>query len=461
MKFGTIVSDDTTISYPFSSFEEFKYFKTTLTTGSNGTFYGCSVLESLEFPHGVTTIGQYVLYGCNSLNWVTFPSTLTTIAPYNFNSNSNYVSNLHNINFRGTFQQWLNVNIQNVGWPPGIAGIHFYLNDVEMTSFNFPSNLTTIKQATCYGMKYVIGDLIIPDTVTTIGDSAFFNCSGLTNVISSDASIGQNTFRGSGNGTGVLHVKGTVTSTQGTISHFKKVIFNKNALVNGSASFLTYNGAAEIVRIGNNWDIARNTFGLGYEKPLNLRFFEVGNEVLTNGYAIVGGGWSTSGTPTIITHFSKSTIPFAKATTNRFANFFANVSNIYIGTGESQSGDQTVLDTYLQDTDWATYQSKMDLWYNYNGIYRTYTVTNSLTNVNNTNVVGYPYITRNESYETTLVEDEGYTLSSVQVLMYEAVDDGSTPANPTDITNSVYDSDTHKILIPQVKGNITIIAMAS
>lgn len=43
---------------------------------------------------------------------------------------------------------------------------------------------------------------------------------------------------------------------------------------------------------------------------------------------------------------------------------------IYVGDGSSQAHDQEVLNAYLQDSTWAAYSNKLDLWYNYHGEYR-------------------------------------------------------------------------------------------
>lgn len=72
----------------------------------------------------------------------------------------------------------------------------------------------------------------------------------------------------------------------------------------------------------------------------------------------------------------------------------------------------------------------------------------------------WPFITRNDSYETTIVADEGYTIALVRVLMYECADDRATPATPTDITNDVYDSSTGTISIEHVIGEVEITAKA-
>jgi hypothetical protein len=332
------------------------------------------------------------------LNWLTFPSTLRSIGPYNFSDSSYYTPNLHNVNFRGTLQQWLSINIQYGNWAPGASKIHFYLNNVEMTSLNLPANLTSIPKGAFRGCVYILGDAIIPNTVTNIGERAFQDCSSLTNIITSNATIGVMAFGGSGNNTGILHIKGDPQgNNMGGISRFKRVIFRYGVSVPGSGMLLQLNGAVEILRIGTDFRATSNTFGICDGKPTNLKFIEIGNDIITNGYAIVGPSWY--GSSDICCHFIKSTVPVTKASTNatRFNNFLNSLKTIYIGTGESQSTDQNILNTYLQDEDWALRQSKMELWYDYNGMYRTYTVTDTLTNVSNTNPIDYPYITRNES----------------------------------------------------------------
>ena len=49
-----------------------------------------------------------------------------------------------------------------------------------------------------------------------------------------------------------------------------------------------------------------------------------------------------------------------------------SVAIIYVGSGESQAADLAVLNRYLADPDWTQYASKLDIWYNYNGEYKTW-----------------------------------------------------------------------------------------
>ena len=79
----------------------------------------------------------------------------------------------------------------------------------------------------------------------------------------------------------------------------------------------------------------------------------------------------------------------------------------------------------------------------------------------NTKPNEWPHITRGEEYRTTIQANEGYTLQSVQVQMYQCEDDGVTPDTPTDITSQVYDASTGEIYIQEVVGNVIITASAN
>ena len=54
------------------------------------------------------------------------------------------------------------------------------------------------------------------------------------------------------------------------------------------------------------------------------------------------------------------------------------ITDIYIGPGESEEADQAIIDTYYlngEDPSWANYASKLHTWYSYvqsNGKYKDY-----------------------------------------------------------------------------------------
>ena len=70
-------------------------------------------------------------------------------------------------------------DVKRVGnnWPP----VFGYPND-SVTSITIPNSVTSIGNSAFYGCFSLTGTLTIPNGVTSIGDSAFNNCRGLTSI---------------------------------------------------------------------------------------------------------------------------------------------------------------------------------------------------------------------------------------------------------------------------------------
>ena len=72
----------------------------------NETFYNCSSLASITIPESVTSIGQWAFNDCSSLASITIPEGVTSISQWAFND----CSSLTNITYKGTKEQWNNIN---------------------------------------------------------------------------------------------------------------------------------------------------------------------------------------------------------------------------------------------------------------------------------------------------------------------------------------------------------------
>ena len=140
----------------------------TLTTINSYAFAYLSNLKSITLPSSLTSIGKFAFSYCSGLTSITLPSSLTSIEGNAFFS----CSGLETREYKGTIEQWLSIDFGS-SWISGPSHT-FIVNGEELTN------------------------LVVPEGVTSIGDSAFYGCSGLTSITlpSSLTSIGKSAFNG-------------------------------------------------------------------------------------------------------------------------------------------------------------------------------------------------------------------------------------------------------------------------
>ena len=156
-------------------------------------FENCGSLNSVVIESGVNSIGNSAFRSCSSLTSVTIPDSVSSIGDGAFNG----CTSINDVYYTSDIASWLNISFGSWSANPLSYGANLYLNGELATDVVIPDSVTSIGDG-AFRNCTSLTSVTIPDSVTSIGWYAFYNCPSLKSVTigNSVTSIGDVAFAG-------------------------------------------------------------------------------------------------------------------------------------------------------------------------------------------------------------------------------------------------------------------------
>ena len=159
---------------------------TKIGSNNNAVFRDCKNLTSITIPDSVTYIGEYTFSGCSSLTSVTVDKNNTT-----YKSENNCILSKDG--------KTLNLGCKSSIIPNSVTSIgnSAFSGRSSLTSITIPNSVTSIGKS-AFGGCSSLKSVTIPDGVTSIGEYTFSGCSSLKSITIGNGvtSISDYAFRG-------------------------------------------------------------------------------------------------------------------------------------------------------------------------------------------------------------------------------------------------------------------------
>ena len=165
-----------------------------VTSIGDAAFYQCAGLTSVTIPEGVASIGNVAFHQCTDLTSVTIPGSVTSIgnAAFGFCTRLTSITIPKSVTSIGD-QAFYRTGLTSITIPEGVASIGYnaFSNCKALTAitvatgnptYDSRNNCNAIVETGTHTLHIGCSTTVIPESVTSIGNKAFSNCTYLTSV---------------------------------------------------------------------------------------------------------------------------------------------------------------------------------------------------------------------------------------------------------------------------------------
>ena len=305
-------------------------------------FEGCSGLTSITIPSSVTEIGRGAFSGCSGLTSITIPDSVTSIGNYAFSGCSGLASLFVNdgnpvYNSRNgcnaiieTGTGVLVAGCRNTIIPDSVTSIgdSAFFRCSGLTSITIPDSVTSIGDSAFSGCSELTS-ITIPDSVTSIGDSAFDYCSGLTSITIPDSvtEIGWGAFEGCSGLTSITIPSSVTEIGRGAFegcSGLKSITIPDSVTSIGDSAFLHCSGLTTIMIPDSVTNIGEKAF----DYCSGLTSVTIPDGVTIDGAKAFDGCFG----------IRKAVVPGQFLMRRLFPNSYSSITNLFIVKGVTSIG---------------------------------------------------------------------------------------------------------------------------